>query len=325
VLAAGLGRAGAARPSPPAPPVAPPGPPTRASGSATTTHRGRAPSRGRQPRGGCSHLALQPAPVPTAQPPATGSARRPGLPGRSVVKRGRRGPHPTRRPGSATDLPLANPTSAASPASRLPRPSIEPSTARQPPGPPPVPVVTVARPPRPWSQRHRLSMGGDGRVRTDGGRHQTAVHRMGGQQTAGQRTAGHRTLDGWTADGRRWTRWTTTPGVRTPDGWTAGSPTPKPDGWTPHAGQRRPTPWRGCWQGRPRRQRPTSRDRLDASAGRRRLGGQPPGPRSRKDAEGTHAATDGSGQRRDGQLQVVRRRPAGASAHCSPRTITGRG
>src|SRR5215217_8284019 len=43
-LAAGLGRAGAACPSPPAPPVTPPGPPTRASGSATTTHRGRAPS-----------------------------------------------------------------------------------------------------------------------------------------------------------------------------------------------------------------------------------------------------------------------------------------
>jgi hypothetical protein len=45
-LAAGLGRAGAARPSPPAHPLGPPGPPTRASGSATTTHRGRAP----QPR-----------------------------------------------------------------------------------------------------------------------------------------------------------------------------------------------------------------------------------------------------------------------------------
>jgi hypothetical protein len=72
-LAVGLGRAGAARPSPPAPPVAPPGPPTRAAGAATTTHRGRAPSRGRQPRGGGSHLALQPAPVPTAQPPATGA------------------------------------------------------------------------------------------------------------------------------------------------------------------------------------------------------------------------------------------------------------
>jgi hypothetical protein len=63
-LAAGLGRAGAAPPSPLAPPVAPPGPPTRPSGSATTTHRGRVPSRGRPPRGGCRHLALQPAPCP---------------------------------------------------------------------------------------------------------------------------------------------------------------------------------------------------------------------------------------------------------------------
>ena len=72
-LAASLGRAGAARPSPPAPPVAPAGPPTRASGSATTTHRGRAPSRGRQLRGGCRHLVLPPAPVPTAQPPARGA------------------------------------------------------------------------------------------------------------------------------------------------------------------------------------------------------------------------------------------------------------
>src|SRR5918994_45934 len=45
-LPAGLARAGAAPPSPPAPPVAPPGPPTRPSGSATTTHRGRAPDAG---------------------------------------------------------------------------------------------------------------------------------------------------------------------------------------------------------------------------------------------------------------------------------------
>jgi hypothetical protein len=78
------------------------------------------------------------------------------------------------------------------------------------------PVVTVARPPRPGSQRHRLSMGGDGRVRTDGGRHQTAGHRTSGQQTAERRT-----------------RWRTTPGDQTPDGWTAGSRTPKRDGWTP--------------------------------------------------------------------------------------------
>jgi hypothetical protein len=74
---------------------------------------------------------------------------------------------PTRRTGSATDLPRTYATSSAAPASRPPRPSLEPSTARQPPGPPPVLVVRVARPPRPGPHRHRLR-GGDGRVRTDG-------------------------------------------------------------------------------------------------------------------------------------------------------------
>ena len=106
---------------------------------------------------------------------------------------------------------------------------------------------------------------------------------MGGRWMGGQQTADRRTL------------WTTTPADRTPDGRTAGSRTPKPDGWTPHAGQRRPMPWRGCWPCRPRRRRPSSRYWLDAAAGRRRLGEQPPGPLSSKDAEDTHAATDGSG------------------------------
>jgi hypothetical protein len=70
-------------------------------------------------------------------------------------------------------------------------------------------------------------MGGHGRVRTDGGRHQTAGHRTGGQQTAGRWTGGQQTAD-------RRTLWTTTPGDRTADGWTAGSRTPNPEGWTPH-------------------------------------------------------------------------------------------
>jgi hypothetical protein len=119
----GLGRAGAARPSSPAPPVAPPEPPTRASGSATTTHRGRAPSRGWQPRGGCRHLALQPAPVPTVQPPATGAPHA-GL-ACLVAQRQARPPRPAPNSAArvATDLPLTNATSAASPASRPPRPS----------------------------------------------------------------------------------------------------------------------------------------------------------------------------------------------------------
>jgi hypothetical protein len=33
---------------------------------------------------------------------------------------------------------------------------------------------------------------------------------------------------------------------------------------------------------------------------------------------------NGPGRRRDSQLQVVRRRPVGALAHCSPQTIRGR-
>jgi hypothetical protein len=102
---------------------------------------------------------------------------------------------------------------------------------------------------------------------------------------------------------------------------TAGQPDPghrNGMGGHPCWTHRRPTPWRGCWQGRPRRRRPTSRSRLDAPAGKRRLGEQPPGPLSSKDSEGIHAARDGPGHRRDRQLQVVCRRPAGASAHCSP-------
>jgi hypothetical protein len=138
------------------------------------------------------------------------SDRRPGLPGRSAGTRGRRGPHPTRRPGSATDLPLTNATWAASPASPPPRPSIEPSTAWQPPGPPPVPVVRVARPARPGPQRHRLSM-----EETD----------ASGRGPTPDGWIPH----GWTADGwtggqhpsDRRTLWTTTPGDR-----TAGQPDP---------------------------------------------------------------------------------------------------
>jgi hypothetical protein len=135
-------------------------------------------------------------------------------------------------------------------------------------------------------------MGGDRRLRTDGGRHQRAGHRTGW-------TADGWTLDGWTADGDRRTLWTTAPGDRTPDGRTAGSRTPRPDGWTPPAGHRRPTPWRACWPCRPRRRRLSARYRLDAPPGKPSSGEQQPGPRSSKDAEGTHAATDGPGHRRD--------------------------
>src|SRR5512133_1224449 len=183
-LATGLGRAGAARPSRPAPPVAPPGPPTRPSGSATTTHRGRAPSsrmaatrRVQPPRAAACSRAH------SAAAREGRSDRRPGLPGRSGQAWPLR-PAPNRQPGSATDLPLTNATSAASPASQPPRPLIEPSPARRPPGSPPVPVVTVARPPRPGPDRHRLRW--RRRTRPDGW----------GQTPDGW------TPDGWTAYGR---------------------------------------------------------------------------------------------------------------------------
>jgi hypothetical protein len=73
-LAAGWGRAGAARLSRPTRPVAPSGPPTRAAGSPTTTHRGRAPS----PRT-ASHAA------------GAATSRCSLLP---CPQRGRRAPHP---------------------------------------------------------------------------------------------------------------------------------------------------------------------------------------------------------------------------------------
>jgi hypothetical protein len=305
VLAAGLGRAGAARRSPPAPPVAlrvrPPGRQARPRPPTVVAP----PARGRQPRG-MRPPGAAPAPVPTAQPPAP---PRPAPNSAAGVRY--RPPADQRDCGSVARVPASWTV-------------VEPSTARQ----PPVPGVRVARPRRPGPQRHRLR-GGDGRVRTDEGRHQTAGHRTGGQQTAGQQTAGRWTA-GHQTSGRVDSRRPSAgppgrppPGDRTPDGWTAGSRTPKPDGWTPPAGHRRPTPWRACWPCQPRRQRrplDTGWTLLRADAV---WASNNPGPLSSKDAEGTHAATDGSGHRRDRQLQVVRRRPAGASAHCSPRKRLG--
>jgi hypothetical protein len=122
--AASLGRAGAAPPPPPARPSVLPDPPTRAAGPTTTTHRGRPPSPGRQPRGRGGNLTLAPAPVPTARPQAT-ALRTPAWPAWSLSRSSaaaRR--HPT-WPGSATD-PLTTATSAASPAPGPARPSIQP-------------------------------------------------------------------------------------------------------------------------------------------------------------------------------------------------------
>ena len=162
-LAAGLGRAGAARPFPPARPVAPPGPPTRRQA------RRRPPTVIAHPAEDDSHAAAAVTSrcslplVPTAQPPATGA------------------------PDAGLACLVAQRTSAAAAARTQPGG----------PGPPPTshgPTRLRQRRPRPGlpdlgPQRHRLSMGGDGRVRTDGGRHQTAGHRTGW------------TADGWTLDG----------------------------------------------------------------------------------------------------------------------------
>ena len=183
-LAAGLGRAGAARPSPPAPPLAPPGPPTRPSGSATTTQRGQAPS----PR----------TPATRRLPPSRAacscghraaardgrSARRPGLPGRSAGKRGRRGPHPTRRPGSPPTPPDQRDFGSVA------RVSASATVDRAVDG--PAATGASTRPRWSGSHRHRLS-----------GRRRTRPDRRG------------QTPDGWTPHG--WTPDSWTAAVRPPD------------------------------------------------------------------------------------------------------------
>jgi hypothetical protein len=198
-LAAGLGRARAARPSPPAPPVAPPGPPTRASASAATTHRGRAPSRGRQPRVRCRHLARPPAPMPTAQPPARGA------------------------PDAGLACVVAQRSSAA--AAARPQPGG--------PGPPP----TCHRPPRLRQRRPRPGLLDRRSSRRRPGSHR-GLHRFRWSGSPGRldpvptpppehgrrRTRPDRpgqTPDGWTADGR-------TPDGWTADGWTAGRSARRP-------------------------------------------------------------------------------------------------
>ena len=191
-LAAGLGRAGAARPSPPAPSVAP-------SGSAHPGVRlgDDHPPWSRPQTRTAARLWVQP-PRAAARTRAHRAAAREGRSERGLAclvaqwsSGGRRGQHPTRRPGSATDLPLTNATWAASPASRPPRPSLEPSTAQQPQG---LHPFRWSRSPGHFDlgpQRHRLRW----RIRTRPDRR-------------GQ-TPDAWTPHGWTADG-----WT-------PDGWTA--------------------------------------------------------------------------------------------------------
>jgi hypothetical protein len=174
-LAAGLGRAGAARPSPPAPPWAP--------GSAHPAGRlgdDHPPWSLPQPRtaatrhAATSRCRLLPCP-PRRRP--RGALRTPAWPAWSLSGQARPPrPAPTRRPRSATDLPLANATSAASPASRPPRPS---SSRR-----------------RPGSHRASTGSGGQGRPASstwsptpppEHGRRRTRPDGRGRQQTAGHR------------------------------------------------------------------------------------------------------------------------------------------
>jgi hypothetical protein len=212
-LAAGLGRAGAAHPLPAVTSSGPPGPPTRPSGSATTTRRGRVPSRGRQAGGGVPPPRA--AACPSCPPP---SRRRRALRTPAWPAGSRRGqarpprPAPTRRPGSATDPPDQPDFGSVA---RIPAswtvdravngPAATGASTRS--GGHGRPATATRSPPPPPEYGRR-------RTRPDGrSRHQTAGHRTGGQQTADRRIL-----------------WTTTPGDRTPDGWTAGSRTPNPDG-----------------------------------------------------------------------------------------------
>jgi hypothetical protein len=297
--AAGLGRAGAARPSRRHVQWPPPGPPTPASGTATTTHRGHPPSPRRQ----------------RAAVAAT--------PRRSLLPC----PHRSRSHGCSA----RRASSAASPAPGLlgrrpSRPTARPPTGTSPrSGGDGCPAASTWSPPPP------PEVGPDGRVRT--GRTSAGWTPDGwtpdgwtpdgwtpdGWTPDGWTPEGW-TLDGWTADGR--TPWTTTQVTahRTAGHQTAGQPDPgRQNGMGGHrmlATDRPPTPRLASWPCRPRRRRPT----LDIGWRLRRAdaawASDKPGQLSSEDYEGHHAATDGPGHRRDGQLQVLLRRPAGASAHC---------
>jgi hypothetical protein len=222
-------------PIPAGTPVAPPGPSARASGSATTTHRGRAPS----PRTPATrHAATSRCRLLRAHRAATRdrrSPRRPGLPGRSAGKCDRRGPHPdpaarVRQPppigqrdlGSVARVPASATIARAVDGSAATGASTGSGGQGRP--------ITST-----WPQRHRL--GGRRRTRPDR-RGQTPDGWTADGWTADGWTADGWTLDGWTADDRPPDLWTTAPGDRTPDGWTAGSRTPETGSvdtacWTP--------------------------------------------------------------------------------------------
>jgi hypothetical protein len=117
-----------------------------------------------------------------------------------------------------------------------------------------------------------------------------ASGRTAGHRTAGHRTAGHRTR------------------------------TTEPDGWTPHGGRGSATDAMAgvlAWS--------TTATTPDRCVLVGRFAGQTPSGRSANQDSSGKAYQDGPGHRRERQLQVLLRRLAGASAHCCPRTISGRG
>jgi len=221
-LAASLGRAGAAHPSPPAHPVGPPGrPPGRQARRRPRTVVAH-PAPGRQPRGRCSHFARQPAPVPTAQPPTTGAPHT-GL--TCLVARGQARP-PRPAPNSAARVRHRPPTDQRDVGS-VARVSASATVDRAVDG----SAATGAS----------TGSGGHGRPATSTWsptlppewEETDASGRMG-------QTPDGWAPDGWTADGRAPDsgRRSQVAGHR-----TAGRPdsrTPRPDGWTPDTGHRMP-------------------------------------------------------------------------------------
>jgi hypothetical protein len=185
-LAASLGRAGAAHPIPAGTSSGPPGPPTRPSGSATTTHRGRAPS----PRTAATRRMQPPRAAACSRAHSAAardgrSARRPGLPGslRGQARPPRARTNPTARVrhrpptdqldfGSVARFPASSTVDravdgpAATGASTHPGGHGRPATSTWSPTPPP--------------EHGRIRTRPDGRGQTPDGW----------------------TLDGWTADGR---------------------------------------------------------------------------------------------------------------------------
>jgi hypothetical protein len=235
--------------------------------------------------------------VPTAPPPATGRSARPAWPAWSVggqAEPPRPAPNPAARvrhrpPPDQRDLGSV----ARVPASATVDRAVDGPAAT---GPPLVPVVTVARSPSPGPHRRRLSMGGDGRVRTDG----ADTRRLDSARVDSGR------LDTGRLDSRRPTAGPSGRPSQVTGHRTAGQPDAE-TGWVDTAYRTPATDAVACLlavsttattpdllllAGRSSGQTPSGRA-TTRTAQQQGLRGHP------------HAATDGPGHRRDRQLQVV--------------------